>query len=110
MAHVEDLRGKVGPVLRISEPEAKKTARAELRESFLPTWAGFAERAITKSPYFGGEAIQVADIKLYMAVRWFESGVVDDIPANIFHDFPKLMAIYATVHEHPRVTDWRTKH
>lgn len=110
MAHVEDLRGKVGPMLRISEPEAKKAARTELRESFLPTWAGFAEKAITKTPYFGGDAIQVADIKLYMAVRWFESGVVDDIPATIFHEYPKLMAIYAAVHEHPRVTDWRTKH
>jgi hypothetical protein len=41
-----------------------------------------------------------------MAVRWFIGGKVDYIPASIFAGYPKLMAVYEAVRDHPGVKSW----
>jgi glutathione S-transferase len=104
MQHVEDLRGRVGPTLRIPDPE-RKVAREALVAEFLPAWARAAERNIT-GPFFAGDQIHVVDLKLYMIVRWFAGGKVDYIPAAIFADYPKLMGVYEAVQNHPGVQSW----
>ncbi len=107
MQHVEDLRANVAPTLRISDPAEKKAAREQLAATYLPTWAANAEKHIRGAgPFFGGTALNVADIKLYSAVRWFNSGTVDHIPATIFEAFPKLVRVHDAVKEHPRVKAW----
>ncbi len=108
MQHVEDLRAVVAPTLRMGDAE-KKTARMALVEGFLPTWGQAAERNITGEPFFGGATIQVVDLKLYMAVRWFAGGKVDYIPATIFAGFPKLTAVHDAVRDHPAVQSWYAK-
>ena len=105
MAHVEDLRGVVGPTLRLSGAE-KQAAREAIAANFLPAWGRAAERNITGSPFFAGEKVHVVDLKLHMAVRWFIGGNVDHIPATIFNPFPKLMGVYQAVREHPGVMSW----
>ncbi len=44
-----------------------------------------------------------------MAVRWFIGGKVDHIPATIFAGYPKLMAVYDAVRDHPGVKSWYAK-
>ncbi len=105
MEHVEALRAAVSPTIRMPEAE-KKVAREALVAGFLPAWAEAAERNIEGSPFFGGDTLQVVDLKLYMAVRWFVGGKVDHIPATIFAGYPKLMAVHAAVHDHPGVQAW----
>jgi glutathione S-transferase len=105
MQHVEDLRAKVSPTLRMADGE-KKAAREALVAEFLPAWARAAERNIERGPFFGGERIHVADLKVYMAVRWFNGGKVDHIPATIFAGYPKLVRIHDAVREHPAVQGW----
>jgi glutathione S-transferase len=105
MQHVEDLRGVVGPTIRMSEPE-KKAARAELVEGYLPAWGRSAEKNILGEPFFGGAKLNVADLKLHMAVRWFIGGKVDYIPATIFAGYPKLMCVHDAVRDHPGVKSW----
>lgn len=105
MQHVEDLRAVLGPTLRMPEPE-KKAAREAIVAGYLPAWAHAAERNIGSGPFFGGPALQVVDLKIHLAVRWFASGKVDHIPATIFDAYPRLMSVHAAVREHPGVKAW----
>ena len=108
MQHVEDLRHNVSPTLRMGDTE-KKAAREALVAGFLPAWASRAERNLGAGPFFAGEHINVVDLKLHMAVRWFLGGKVDHIPATIFAGFPKLMAVHDAVRDDARVKSWYTK-
>lgn len=110
MGHVEDLRHTLGPSLRMKDPEEKRVARSALAETYMPAWAKFAEQQIDdKGPFFAGDKLNVVDLKLYMAVRWFISGGVDHIPANIFSGYPKLMRVFEAVRDDARVTAWYAK-
>jgi len=108
MEHVEDLRGVVGPTIRMGDAE-KKAAREAIAANYLPAWARYAEKNIQAEPFFGGAKLQVVDLKLHMAVRWFIGGKVDHIPATIFADYPKLMRVHDAVRDHPGVKSWYAK-
>lgn len=109
MASVEDLRAHVGPILRISDPDEKLKARQTLAETYVPMWAGFIEKQIGSGPFFAGDKLNVVDIKLHMAVRWFASGNVDHVPATIFNTFPKLTRVYEAVRDDARIKSWYAK-
>jgi glutathione S-transferase len=109
MSHVEDLRASVAPTLRIQDAAEKKQAREALAESFLPAWGARTEAQISEGPFFGGKSLNVVDLKLHMAVRWFSRGIVDHIPATIFAGFPRLTRVHDAVWEHSRVKDWYAK-
>jgi glutathione S-transferase len=108
MQHVEDLRSVVGPTIRMSDAE-KKAAREAIVAGFLPAWARSAEKNILDEPFFGGAKLQVVDLKLHMAVRWFIGGKVDHIPATIFAGYPKLMRVHDAVRDHAGVKSWYAK-
>ena len=108
MQHVEDLRAAVTPTIRMTDAE-KRAAREALVSAFLPAWASHAERNIPGAPFFAGTKLHVVDLKLHMAVRWFIGGKVDYIPAMIFAGYPKLMAVYEVVRDHPGVKSWYAK-
>ena len=109
MSHVEDLRHHVSPTIRIADEAEKKKAREALVASYLPTWGANAEKHIGDGPFFGGSKINVVDFKLHMAVRWFNGGKVDYIPATIFAGFPKLMRVHDAVRDDARVKAWYAK-
>jgi glutathione S-transferase len=109
MAHVEDLRTTVSPTIRISDEAEKKKAREALVESYLPQWAAGAEKHIGAGPFVAGSQLNVVDIKLYMAVRWFNSGKVDYIPPTIFANAPKLNCLHDAVRDDARVKAWYAK-
>ena len=109
MNHVEDMRAVVGPTIRMGEAE-KKTAREAMVAGFLPVWAQCAEKNIHgDGPFFAGSKLNVVDLKLHMAVRWFIGGKVDHIPATIFDGYPKLMRIHNAVGDHEGVKAWYAK-
>ena len=109
MNHAEDLRHHVGPTLFIKDPEQKRTLREALATDYLPAWAAFTERQLGEGPFIDGAKLHVADIKLYMVVRWFATGTVDHIPATVFDDFPKLKRLYQAVGDHERVKAWSVR-
>ena len=109
MAAVEDLRGAVFPVLRIQDPAEKVKAREELAGGLLQRWGGSVERRLAElgvGPFVAGDAIHVADLKLYMAARWFSSGNVDHVPRDVFREFPRLVGVEKAVAEHPKIVAW----
>lgn len=105
MVHAEDLRLQFGPTLFLPEEEKKKR-RQEIAASYLPSWGARAERHIGAGPFFGGEKIHVADLKLYMVTRWIRNGTLDHVPATSLADFPKLNRLHDAVVEHPAVKSW----
>jgi glutathione S-transferase len=105
MQHVEDLRGVVGPTISMAETE-KKIARENIVANYLPSWAAAAERNITGEPFFGGAKLNVVDLKLHMAVRWFNGGKVDHVPASIFDAYPRLTRVHDAVRDDPRIKAW----
>ena len=108
MQHVEDLRGVVGPTIRMGDDE-KKAAREAMVKNYLPMWGRFAEKNIAAEPFFGGAKLNVVDLKIHMAVRWFIGGKVDHIPATIFENYPKLVRVHDAVRDHAGVKSWYSK-
>jgi glutathione S-transferase len=106
MCHVEDLRGVVGPTIRITDEAEKKKAREALASTFLPSWAEKTEKQIGDGPFFAGARLHVVDLKLHMTVRWFAAGKLDHIPATIFADFPKLTRVHDAVRDDERIKAW----
>ncbi|MBK9265839.1 MAG: glutathione S-transferase family protein [Polyangiaceae bacterium] len=106
MAHIEDLRVTVARTMHMTADEEKKKARAELAASYIPTWAAYAEKQIGDGPFFGGDKLNVVDIKIYIIVRWFVSGALDHMPTTVFSAYPKLNRVYEAVRDHERVKSW----
>lgn len=109
MEACEELRHHVTPVLRITDEAQKVTARGELQNKYMPTWAGFVEKQIGSGPFFGGSTISVADIKLYMIVRWVASGNIDHVSKDTFAPFSKLTRLYQAVGDHPGIKAWQAR-
>jgi prostaglandin-H2 D-isomerase / glutathione transferase len=108
MGAVEDLRATVVPVLQIKEPE-RRGAREELARGYLQRWGRGVERRLAElgaGPFVAGEKLHVADLKLYMAARWFSSGNVDHVPKTVFAEFPRLVGLERAVAQHPKVVAW----
>jgi prostaglandin-H2 D-isomerase / glutathione transferase len=105
LSAVEDLRHAVGKTFGIQDVEELKRKRAELVEGPLKTWAANMEKQIV-GPFAGGSQISVADIKLFVVIGWFKSGVLDHVPADVFAKFPKLEKLHASVQQHPQIVAW----
>lgn len=109
MHHVEDLRVKVSPTMRMKDEDEKKRARTELASTIVPVWAANAEKRIGEGPFFGGVALQVVDLKLFMIVGWLRSGILDHIPPTVLDPFPKLNRVHDAVRDHARIKTWYAK-
>jgi glutathione S-transferase len=108
MAAVEDLRAAVAPSGRLPEHE-KRAAREHFATVTIPAWAGFVEAQIGDGPFFAGAKPHVVDVKLYMGLRGFRSGVMDYIPTTVFDAFPKLIRVCDALVDHPAVRAWLTR-
>lgn len=109
MCSAEELRHSIAPVLRISDPDQKRVAREALAANELAIWGSQLEHQLGEGPFAGGQSIQVADIKLYMVVRWLTAGTLDHVPGSVLDHCPKLMRLYHAVAEHPGVKAWLAK-
>jgi glutathione S-transferase len=101
----EELRTTIGRTFGIGDPEELKRRRQELVEGPLRAWAANMERQV-RGPFACGEAISVADIKLFVVCGWLKKGVLDHVPADVLAPFPKLQGLFEAVSRHPRVVEW----
>lgn len=105
MGAVEDFRGRLAPTNRIKEAEEKKAARIALATGYMQDWAGSIEKQIN-GPFVGGDAISVADLKIFVTLTPILAGKIDHIPIDNFKAFPKLMKLFESVKAHPKVVAW----
>jgi glutathione S-transferase len=106
MVAVEELRSKLGPTLSIKDPGEKKAAREAIAAEYFPRWTANMSAQIGDGPFVGGSDISVADLKLYMVMRWIVDGGVDHITADVFAATPNLMAHHEAVRTHEGVAAW----
>ncbi|HLK35160.1 MAG TPA: glutathione S-transferase family protein [Polyangiaceae bacterium] len=109
MHYVEDLRHQLAPTLRMKDEEEKKKAREAIASTYLPFWGAHAEAQIGDGPFFGGAALQVVDLKIYIMLRWLKSGHLDHVPATGLDAFPKLNRVHDAVRDHAGVQAWYSK-
>jgi glutathione S-transferase len=109
MCAVEELRHTITPTLSITDPELKRQAREALAANELRTWGSQVERQLGDGPFIGGATLQVADLKLYMVVRWLTAGTLDHVPTTVLDHCPKLPRLYRAVGEHEGVKAWLTR-
>lgn len=105
MCAVEEMRAKLGPTNRISDPAEKKAARQALAKDFFPTWMAQIEKQIV-GPFVGGKELSVADLKIFVGMSVLLAGKIDDVPVETFAAFPKVQALVAAVKAHPKVMGW----
>jgi glutathione S-transferase len=113
MGAVEDARHAVQTTFGIKDADEKKAAREKLAETTLQAWAKNVERQLdartADGPFFGGESLSVVDLKLMVFMKWFATGGVDHVPADVFAGYPQLMSLYEATKSHPKVTQWYDK-
>src|SRR5207253_370075 len=64
MCAVEDLRARMGPIIRIKDEAEKKRALQEAAAGYLQEWGAAIEREIGAGQYLAGAKPCVADLKL----------------------------------------------
>lgn len=109
MCAVEELRHAITPTLRITDPEQKRQAREALAANELSTWGSQVEAQLGEGPFIAGATLQVADLKLYMVVRWLISGTLDHVPTTVLDHCPKLLRLFRAVGEHAGIKEWLAK-
>jgi glutathione S-transferase len=109
MGAVEDLRARLGPLMRLKDEAEKKRAREEMASTFLREWGTNIEKQIGDGPFVAGSMINVVDLKLFVALSPFMKGTIDYIPADTFKPYPKLMKLFHAVKDHPKVVAWYAK-
>lgn len=102
---VEDLSMRISLTISIEDDAVKKATREKLAKGYMADWAINLQKQIL-GPFVAGNQISVADIKIYVLLRWVKLGILDHIPANYFDNYTTLNALFTAVATHPKVVDW----
>lgn len=106
----EELRSMLSPTLRGMSDEEKKAAREALAGDYIQRWGANVEALLGDGPFLSGGSLNVADLKLFVVMRWFKGGALDHISRDVFGAFPKLNTLYDAVAAHPGVVEWYANH
>jgi glutathione S-transferase len=91
----EDMYHLLTPSMIEQNAERRTAMRKVLAEDTLPRWAGFLERLLVangRTGFVAGDALTVADLKLYWIADKLTNGSLDGIPTSILDTFPTIVA------------------
>lgn len=110
MESVEETRTKIWSGLRVGQTEdEKRAARSEMVEKVVLTWGSQIQTQLAGT-FVCGEAIQVADLKVWALCQWLQSGVIEYVEREVLRPFEKLGALHRAVENDPRVAGFRARH
>lgn len=79
----EDILHHIVPTFGL-EGEALKAAREKLADGWLTVFLrGLGELKVRGGDYFADGRLTIADLKVFVHVRWLRSGALDHIPADL---------------------------
>lgn len=110
MSVIEELRLRIFPTMTMKDADEKRRAREQLASGYMQEWGASVDRQVESGPFVAGERIHVVDIKLYVVMTWFVKGALDHVPKDVLAKYSRLMRLYETVKQHPRVVDWQSRH
>jgi glutathione S-transferase len=106
MDAVEDITIQVGATMWIKDEEQTKAKGKELAEGPLSFFLERVQRRLEAQggEYFAGGHLSVADLKVYLWIRYLKSGTLDHLPTDLADRVaPKLVAHFERVKADPRV-------
>ena len=108
MDAAEDLSVRIGNTMSLSE-EAKKAAREELAAGPITRYLEQLQARLTAGggEYFADRRLTVADLKVYMLIRWLRSGALDHIPKDLVDRIaPQLVKHFERVANQPKIAEY----
>ena len=104
MGALEDLLNRIVATFGL-EGDELKAAREELTEGWLSVFIkGLGEILARGGDYVADNRLTIADLKLYMQVRWLRGGAVDHVPTDLIDRLaPNLVEHEARVGDDPIV-------
>jgi len=108
MDAAEDISTRIGHTIDLPA-DAKKKAREELAAGLITHYLQQFQARLQAAggEYFADQRLTVADLKMFMLVRWLRSGVLDHIPKDLVDRVaPKLVQHFERVASHPKVAEY----
>jgi prostaglandin-H2 D-isomerase / glutathione transferase len=108
MDAAEDIGTRIAQTIDLPA-DSKKTAREELVAGRITRYLEqFQERLkAAGGEYFADRRLTVADLKIFMWVRWLRSGVLDHIPKDLVDRVaPTLVKHLERIGSHPKVAEY----
>ena len=108
MDAAEDIGTRIANTIDLP-PDAKKKARDELAAGRITRYLEELEGRlkVAGGEYFADKRLTVADLKVFMWIRWLRSGALDHIPRDIVERVaPLLVRHFDRVASHPKVAEY----
>jgi glutathione S-transferase len=108
MDAVEDISTQIDQTIDLSG-DAKKKAREALAAGPLTRFLQQFQAKLKAAggEYFADRRLTVADLKVFMFIRWLRAGVLDHIPKDFVDAVaPQLVQHFERVKSHPKVAEY----
>lgn len=108
MDAAEDISSRIGSTIAMG-PDEKKKAREALAADALPRHLEQLQLRLKAGggEYFADRRLTVADLKVYLLLRWLRSGVLDHIPKDIVDRVaPALNQHAERMTAHPKIAGY----
>jgi prostaglandin-H2 D-isomerase / glutathione transferase len=108
MDAAEDIGTRIANTMDLAA-DAKKKIREELTAGRITRFLEQMQLRLKKAggEYFADQRLTVADLKIYMLIRWLRSGVLDHIPKDLVENVAPLLAKhFDRVANHPKVAEY----
>jgi glutathione S-transferase len=108
MDAAEDIGTRIANTMDLP-PDAKKKARDELAAGRITRYLEQLEARLKTAggEYFADQRLTVADLKVFMWLRWLRSGALDHIPKDLVDRVaPLLVKHFERVASHPKVVEY----
>jgi glutathione S-transferase len=108
MDAAEDVPTRIGHTIDLP-PDAKKKAREELAAGHITHYLRQLQTRLQAAggEYLADRRLTVADLKVFMLIRWLRSGVLDHIPKDLVDRVaPLLTPHFARMTRHPTIAEY----
>jgi glutathione S-transferase len=108
MDAAEDISTRIGHTLDLSA-DAKKKAREELAAGHITRYLEQLQSRLIAAggEYFADKRLTVADLKVFMLVRWLRSGALDYIPKDLVDRVaPLLVQHFERLASQPKIAEY----
>jgi len=108
MDAIEDISTRIGNTMQLG-PDEKKKAREELAAGHIARYLEQLQQRLKAAgaEYFADKRLTVADLKVFLWVRWLKSGELDHIPKDLAdRTAPLLVKHFERVASHPKVAEY----
>lgn len=106
MDAVEDITCQIGATFTIKDDDAKRAARQALADGPLRFYLERLQARLqqTGGRYFADDRLTVADLKVFIWIRYLRSGTLDHIPTDLPDRVASLLVEhFKRVNDHPKV-------